>query len=367
MTRRKFLSIAGGGVILAAAAAAWPSAPPEATAPWRDAGRGSDPRRKALSYAVLAPSAHNLQPWLVDLSVANEVRLFVDRAKLIPAADPFERQTMIGLGSFLELLVMAAAADGWSTTVSDFPEGVARVVFAKDASLFADPLFRHVLARRTYKEPFTERAVPGSALDVVRNAAANGVTIGASNDDRLVRALRDLTGRAYEVEMTTSAHAESVGHYRLGKKEIEANPDGIPFRGPMLETLIAVGQFSRERALDRSSKVYASTRTLGLAQTHSAMGHIWIVTKANARADQLAAGRDWVRAHLSATELGLGVHPLSAALEEMPEMDAIRREAHELLAPGGGTLQMLARVGFGEAPDPTPRWSLDHKLIGARS
>ena len=35
---------------------------------------------------------------------------------------------------------------------------------------------------------------------------------------------------------------------------------------------------------------------------------------------------------------------------------------HELLAPEGGTIQMLARLGFGESIAPSPRLSLDSRI-----
>jgi len=65
-SRRTFLKVAGGGVILAAgsAGAFWGTRiPREALAPWDHAGTSQEPRRRALSYAILAPNPHNRQPW----------------------------------------------------------------------------------------------------------------------------------------------------------------------------------------------------------------------------------------------------------------------------------------------------------------
>jgi hypothetical protein len=41
------------------------------------------------------------------------------------------------------------------------------------------------------------------------------------------------------------------------------------------------------------------------------------------------------------------------------------RAVHERLAPEGGTVQMLARVGHGEAVPPAPRWPLEAKIRSA--
>ncbi|MCA3479100.1 MAG: twin-arginine translocation pathway signal protein, partial [Rhodobacter sp.] len=101
MSRRKTLAVIGGGVILAATAGLGYVAtrqPQTARLPWASAGQGEDARRRALSYALLAPNPHNIQPWLVDLSEPDVVTLYVDLNKLLPHTDPYNRQITIGLG-----------------------------------------------------------------------------------------------------------------------------------------------------------------------------------------------------------------------------------------------------------------------------
>ena len=86
----------------------------------------------------------------------------------------------------------------------------------------------------------------------------------------------------------------------------------------------------------------------------------------NSRSHQLAAGRSYVRLNLLATQLGLGLHPVSQALQEYPEMAALFAEARRLCRVGPDeTLQMLARVGYAGSVPPTPRWPLETKLIRA--
>jgi hypothetical protein len=76
-------------------------------------------------------------------------------------------------------------------------------------------------------------------------------------------------------------------------------------------------------------------------------------------------GADWVRANLACTAEGLAIQPLSQALQEYPEMAGPYRAVHERLAPEGGTVQMLARVGHGEVVPPAPRWPLEAKIRSA--
>jgi hypothetical protein len=124
LSRRKTLALIGGGAILAATAGAGLAvtrAPRTALLPWQDAGSYDEPRRRALSWALLSPNPHNRQPWLADLSTEGEVTLYVDTERLLPHTDPYNRQITIGLGCFLELMRMAAAEDGFRVDLALFP------------------------------------------------------------------------------------------------------------------------------------------------------------------------------------------------------------------------------------------------------
>ena len=85
----------------------------------------------------------------------------------------------------------------------------------------------------------------------------------------------------------------------------------------------------------------------------------------NARTDQIEAGRRWLRLHLAGTSVGVAMQPLSQALQEYPEQAQYYARIHALLADNGETVQMLGRMGFGPAIDPSPRWPLESRLIGA--
>ena len=203
MNRRNVLKVVGGGVLLAAGglAAIASRSPAKALEPWQRAGSFySEPRRKALSYAILAPNPHNRQPWLVDLSRPGTVVLTVDRERLLPHTDPYDRQITIGLGCFLEVMRIAAAEDGYRVDLALFPEGenasaldkrpVAVATFGRDDRLAPDPLFDHVLARRSLKEPYdlgrpVDPSLLSSLVTAVRYGSRAEASAEASQIDRL--------------------------------------------------------------------------------------------------------------------------------------------------------------------------------------
>ena len=156
---------------------------------------------------------------------------------------------------------------------------------------------------------------------------------------------------------------ESIDVTRIGKKEINNNPWGLSLHGPIMEALNAGGLLTRDNMNDPDNSVYGQSRDFYLALCRSAKAFLWATTRTNTRRDQLETGRAWVRMHLAATKAGVAFHPLSQALQEFPEMAAPHEKAHEMLAPEGGTVQMLVRLGHAGSPPPSPREALTAKII----
>ena len=174
-SRRRFITLAGGGAVVAAlplagCASAYPD---EATLAWRAAGAETDLRRHMLAHALLAPNPHNRQPWIADLSQPGRIGLVCDGERLLPETDPFGRQILIGCGAFIELAVIAAAQRSLGVQVDLFPEGppaagalpagtrVATLTMGADGSAKPDPLFAQIVRRHTRKTAYdTARALP---------------------------------------------------------------------------------------------------------------------------------------------------------------------------------------------------------------
>jgi hypothetical protein len=379
-TRRAILKVGGAAIVIAGAGAAYwtlTRSPRRALAPWSAAGGSfGDARLDALSYAILAPNPHNMQPWRVRLDGEDAFTLYAELSRLLPETDPPNRQITIGFGAFLELFRQAAAEKGLRAEMVYFPEGeardglderpVARVRLVEDGAVLRDPLFGGVLDRRTSRQPFEARPVDRAALDAVKAATVDGVFADATVEAERVAALKALAREAWEIEWGLArTRMESIRVTRIGKTEIEAEPWGIALAGPVMEAAGLAGVLTREAMDDPEKAGYGQTLSFYNAAIDSARGFLWSTTTTNARRDQLEAGRAWVRMHLAAQAQGLAVHPLSQALQEFPEMGGPYERAHALLASGGGIVQMLARLGYAKPAPPAPRESLEAKLVPA--
>ena len=367
LSRRKALSLIGGGTIVAAAAGgagfAMTRTPKEALRPWGVAGEYDDPRLNALSFALLAPSPHNLQPWAAQLEGSDGLSLFHDAERRLPATDPFDRQITIGLGCFLEQMVLAAGVGGHKVEVTLYPEGqggpVARALFTQGGQ--PDPLSGQILARGSCKQPFDDRPVPQEL------AAELGQIADIYTDPSDVKALKDLTVQAWLVEtLTPHTMQESIDLMRMGKDEINASPDGIDLGGAFLEGLMAVGMLNRDALADQSSSSFQIAIDTYLEMLNATPAYVALTSAGNSRDDQINAGRRWLRLNLTTTAMGLSLHPVSQALQEYPEMKEHYAQAHQLLAGSGQTVQMLGRLGYGPATPRTPRWPLEAKLHRAK-
>lgn len=380
--RRQFLKIIGSSsVVLAAGVGGFAATrePKRALQPWLQAGNGyQDARMRALSFAILAPNPHNRQPWMVDLSKEGVVTLYCDPERRLPETDPYDRQILIGLGCFLELLNQAAAADGKQLQISLFPQGVAaeserldhrpiaEIVFLSEQAASYDRLFDQALKRRSSKEPFDmAKAVADNSLARIAGAARDTVAVEYTNNTEHVGLLQSLTWQAYQRECgTPRTFKESVDLMRIGKAEIEQKPDGIDIGGFAMESLQKLGMLSRHQLMDFQSVAYKEGMKSYHELLHATPAYIWLSTSDNSRERQIEAGRSYLRLNQKATELGLAMHPVSQALQEYPEVSSFYQQLHESLGISApGRVQMLARVGFCQAVSPSPRWPLISRVV----
>ena len=112
--------------------------PPEAVASWQGPGDEPDLRRWILGHAILAPHSHNLQSWVVDLSVPDQILLRCDLQRLLPETGHRGDMWAVGMLRMLiasvrlwsgradEALVPAEEAAGAMVRADDLGGGVRR-------------------------------------------------------------------------------------------------------------------------------------------------------------------------------------------------------------------------------------------------
>ena len=269
--------------------------------------------------------------------------------------DPFNRQIFIDMGCFLQTLKISATETGHSVNFDILPQGengpTAVAKFSKGA--MHDPLVQFITSRHSEKEAYSNHNIEQDKISEL----SNHVTIIA--DQQRVDALRQITWDVLEIEMLTPRTLkESVDLMRIGKREINENPDGIELREPMLDALYNLGLLTREMLLDTDHSGFRDKMNAMQRTSFATPAFAVLTTHGNTRHDQINAGRNWMRYSLAVTSLGLGTHPMSQALQEYPEVSTQYDQVHQMLAKDGETVQMLARVGYELNAIATPRWAL---------
>ena len=268
MDRRKFIrTIGGSGLVIAASGfslSRCDQMPESAISPWSGPAPDLPDREWLLSYAILAPNPHNRQPWLADLSKDDEITLFADPERLLPHTDPFGRQVLIGHGTFLELLGIAAREKGYRTKITLFPNGepagdsleigtmpVARIQLEKDVSISTDPLFGDILNRRSNKEGYEKAYLNATDEQIIESLPLlDGQRTGIATNEADVSPLREFARLSVLKEIETPRTLlESVELTRIGATEIAANPDGIDLNGPLFWWLKRFNLMSKEKAM----------------------------------------------------------------------------------------------------------------------
>lgn len=355
---------------------------------WQGPPAEADRRLRLIGWARLAPSSHNLQPWRIRLEAdPAQFTLFADPARLHTATDPYLRQTTISQGTFLEILVLAARSNGLRADITPFPDGfyetpqdmltkpVATIRLTESPGLLPPPLIATLRDRRTTRLPFTQRAVPRDKVLALGRALSDGgsegggtvpVTLGWIDRGVDFERLRALITEAMRAEMNDSAAlSELSGEMRLDRAEVATHRDGIVPQ-PMLLMTIIKGLLGRDLFTRPGSWVNRVAEKVMAQWTETAAGFLWLTTPGNDRRAQLAAGRAYARLDLAAANLGLAIQPLSQPLQEYPAVIAVRNDIHGLLAPNGGQIQMLARLGWvDEAAPHAPRRAVREFLIDA--
>jgi hypothetical protein len=386
MQRRRFIRVLGGGVVLAAVAGATGCSgamPAQAVAAWQGPGDEPDLRRWVLGWAILAPHSHNLQSWLVDLSVPGQILLRCDPGRLLPQTDPFSRQIMMSQGTLLELLDMAARERGHRADITLFPEGafgprhvdgrpVALIRLVADPGVAKDPLFAQITQRHTNRNAYDPaRPVPAAAWAAMADAVQpHGLRFGHVGIDQpqAMQQQRAVAAEAWRIELVTPRTIlESYKVLRVGAAEVVQHRDGISLLDPKVVWLNRLGLFDRSQAPGPNDFATTSQIEDFNAKLSSTPAFLWMVSPGNDRITQVNSGRAYVRVQLAATAHGVSMQPLSQALQEYPEQAQPYADIHRLLDAGAPqqTVQMWARVGFAPPVPPAPRRGVEAHILRA--
>lgn len=312
--------------------------------------------RFLVTYAVLAPSGHNTQPWLFHLRAGARLELRADRSRALPVVDPADRALTIGCGAALTNLRVAAEALGEALVVVPLPDpadpDLLALVEARGPcppAIGSARLLRAMTARRTSRFAYAPDPVPALARDEAMAAA------GSRGDARLHwiepfarrHALALLIAEGDRLQMADPAFRHELAAWMRSRHGVTRDGmSGAAFGMPDLLSSAAAlvvrtfdmgeGQAARDQALAEGSPAMAVLATPG-----------------DTPRDWLAAGEALQRALLAITACGF----TASFMNQPVEVPALRARLAEELGGAArcGMPQIVLRIGRGPKPVPAMR------------
>lgn len=307
--------------------------------------------RFLVRYGILAPSTRNTQPWRFRVE-GSCIEILADLARAQPVADRDRRELYLSLGCTLENLLVAAEQFGFRHAVAYLPcwpdeEVAARIAFLLGGRGSAERrglTLQTLLARRSAHGRFTSE--PVSEVDAVALRACvvePELELTLVTEPECRRQVQALHRTANQIAVADPAFRAELAEW------VGQGAFGTPW--PLSQ--LGRAAITRERVAHQLARLDACA-------VGSAPMLALISSREDDRPSQIRSGQLLERLWLTATAHGLGLQPLSAALE----LPRLRTRLSDLMGARLPWAQQLVRLGHPRASvgPRTPRLPVDQVI-----
>ncbi|MBV1850486.1 nitroreductase family protein [Catellatospora sp. NEAU-YM18] len=298
----------------------------------------------AARTALAAPSIFNTQPWRWQVG-PDVLRLYADRQRQLPTADPQGRLLTVSCGAALHHARTALAAAGHQADVRELPDPAnpdllaeVRVAEPHEPTLADLQGCAAITRRHTDRRPFTPQPVADATCRALIVAGelehAHVHLVG----DGQVAVLALAAVRAGALQLSDS-------DYRAELADWTHRP---PWSGEGVSSDTTVRAVPRRVPIRDYAPFGGQTMHPG-RDTDAGARYLLVFTDDDTPAAWLHAGQALSAVLLTATSQGLGTAPIS----DVTEVPGTRDELRSLL-PGLGEPQVCVRVGYAQPSPPAP-------------
>lgn len=293
-----------------------------------------------LNYAIMAPSAHNAQPWKFRVA-EHHVEFHHDHERILPVVDPHGRESLISVACAVESFRIAMRRFGlsdqveWNPSAAPHePVAIVRMEGRHTPSAQELRLFDAIPNRRTNRMAFDPRPVATSELDALRaivhgahhDGAPTTVRLDATSDAFAKHEIAELVAQADRVQFADEKFRTELAYWMRPNDTDKG--DGLPayaqgMSGRVWDILSHAGPFIM-RTFDVGKGRAAKDRQLAEGSPALAIMH----TDADDHAAWLATGAAMTRLLLAATSMGISASYLNQPIE----VETLRPKLAELIA-----------------------------------
>jgi len=280
----------------------------------------SESKIQMLSYASLAPSGHNAQPWRVKIVSESEWIIGWDKTRALPAVDPFNRELLLSIGAFCEALSIAAKSMGLDITknilaADGFSSDLVKINFkiSKTSDQFMDVLKRRMTIRNNFLSvpiksediKFISSGVDSKLFTFDKGSREAGVIESAVLESNKVQVWRD------------DAQKELSSWIRWKDKDALKYKNGLT---PASMGINGIAGWYVKNFYDSENVMSNAFReqTIKVVEKSLSSYGSWIIvtSKKNNPETLIGAGGDFLRLGLNSVNKKIALHPMTQPLEE---------------------------------------------------
>ena len=315
-----------------------------------------------LYLASLAPSGHNSQPWVVRVLEPKHWVIGSEKKRWLPAVDPENRELLLGIGAFMENLVLAAGTFGYEVDIqiiakTPYDTDIADIRLKKGKT--ADFSLEKIRKRRTLRSDYLDQEIKTEDLKYITKHETKSCTLSDVPSPHAFYFPNKSPQGKYLQEGTIAANRAQAlrdpAQEELANWIRWSNKEGKQFRNGLtpesMEIKGVAGWYVRnfynhESVLKKSFR--EQTVNITMKQVKTCAGWV-VVTSADLKIPTLIEyGRVFENMLLKIREKKIAIHPMTQMLEEEPWRKQIAKEIGLT-----GQVQWILRIGYVNSyPDP---------------
>ena len=314
-----------------------------------------------LYLASLAPSGHNTQPWVVRILEPKHWVIGSDKKRWLPAVDPENREMLLGIGAFLENMVLAAGTFGYSIDVKIIAKNRTDADIA-DIRLRKDKVqefpVEKIKKRRTVRSNFLDQEIKGDDLKYITKHDTRPCLVQIQsphssyfpNNSPQGKYLQAGTIEANRAQAFRDPAQEELANWiRWSNKDAKQYRNGLT---PESMEIKGIAGFFVRSFYDRQSVLKKSFRdqTVDVAakQVKTCGGWLVVTSSDSSIPALIEHGRVFQNMLLKIRDKMIAIHPMTQMLEEKPWKDQVAKELGVT-----GEVQWILRISYLKSyPDP---------------